>query len=92
MGQTMWGIDVDHWKRLRANSEIDVRISGGPGVRLSGGPLDTWLVKPDADQLAIGWYATWPASLRRGRPAGYYRLSQTGNRAVWTPALEPNST
>jgi hypothetical protein len=89
--KNLWGFEAGYWERLRSNAETDVKTSGTRGVRLSGGPLDTWLVRSNAKELAVGWYATWPVSIRRGRPAGYYRLSEGGSSAVWTPALEPHT-
>ncbi len=46
---------MDAWQddELRANAEIAIRREGIQGVRLHGGPMDGWLVKPDAEALPL---------------------------------------
>ena len=52
-------------------------------VSLLGGPMDGWVVKPDAPALRPDWAASWPPSVaRRSRP-GRYELEPDGKRARW---------
>jgi len=66
-------------------------------VELHGGPMDNWIVKPDAPVLRSDWYRTIPIPPRRsiidmvlrrpGKPrmarAGHYGLSDDGRSATW---------
>ena len=81
---------MDAWQddELRANAEIAIRREGIQGVRLHGGPMDGWLVKPDAEALAIDWYMTWPPNVRTRFTPGQYELDPSGKWAIWKTASE----
>lgn len=73
---------------VRANAEIAIRRKGIRGVRLHGGPMDGWLVKPDADVLAIDWHMTWPPSVADRFTPGRYELDASGKWATWAMSRE----
>jgi hypothetical protein len=41
-------------------------------VALVGGPMDGWVVKPDAPSLRPDWHTSWPASLATRFGPGHY--------------------
>jgi len=60
-------------------------------VVLSGGPMDGWIVKPEADALRPDWYTTWNVniapSLANWQPGRYLRAAD-GKTAAWTSGIE----
>lgn len=52
-------------------------------VTLLRGPMDGWVVKPDAPALRPDWYTTWPLSVAAKHKPGRYVLD--GTRARWQP-------
>lgn len=49
---------------------------------LEGGPMNGWVVKPDAPALRADWHRTWPLGVaRQWQPGRYVR---DGQRAQWT--------
>ena len=76
-------------KRLVAHA-----IRGKPGLKhpvpdsivLAGGPMDGWVVAPEAPALHPDWHTTWNVdvapSLAGWRP-GRYQLADDGSRAAW---------
>lgn len=46
--------------QLRNAAPIVPRGTGMHGVVLAGGPMDGWVVKPDAPALQPDWYKTLP--------------------------------
>lgn len=41
-------------------------------VALAGGPMDGWVVKPNAPVLRADWHTTWPASIAATNRPGRY--------------------
>lgn len=41
-------------------------------IVLRGGPMDGWVVKPDAPALQRDWWHTWPLSIRARFAPGRY--------------------
>jgi hypothetical protein len=83
------GADSGHnglFENLRANAEILIHQGGEQGVRLNGGPMDGWLVKPDAPSLAPDWYRTWPPRTAEPHLPGRYELADSGTSAEWVAA------
>lgn len=63
---------------------ISTALMRGEAVKLSGGPMDGWIVKPDAPALREGWYATLPQPHKDRFKPGRYYLSGTDKRlAIW---------
>lgn len=52
-------------------------------VTLLGGPMDGWVVKPDAPALLPDWYRTWPPDIAAANEPGRYVLE--GREATWSP-------
>lgn len=73
---------------LRSASSTVPRGSGMHGVILAGGPMDGWVVAPDAPALRPDWHTTLPP-----RPRSF--LSRMAGRPASTMAgryvLEPGS-
>lgn len=67
----------------RAHAEIAIHRAGIKGVRLHGGPMDGWLVKPDADVLELDWYMTCPPTVTDKFDPGRYDLDPSGKYAIW---------
>lgn len=53
-------------------------------VALAGGPMNGWVVKPDAPVLQPTWCLTWPASVAAKHAPGQY-LPDGPGRARWVP-------
>lgn len=59
-------------------------------VVLSGGPMDGWIVKPDAPALQADWHETWNVNVApslAGWQPGRYVIAATGKTAEWV--VEP---
>lgn len=41
-------------------------------VVLAGGPMDGWVVKPDAPALRPDWHRTWPPTIAARHAPGHY--------------------
>lgn len=80
-------MDSKLWNELRKMTEKEILDSGAPGVRLVGGIMDGWLVRPDADALRTDWYKTNPSGMSTG--PGRYVLAASGTEAEW---MEDGST
>ncbi len=56
-------------------------------VALEGGPMDGWVVKPDAPALQPAWYRTWPPTVAERHEPGRYGTpvvdARGVQRAVW---------
>ncbi|MGH6866777.1 MAG: hypothetical protein ACREDO_11555 [Methyloceanibacter sp.] len=70
--------DAGFFENLRANAEMLIHQDGKQGVRLNGGPMDGWLVKPGAPSLAPDWYRTWPPTMAKHHRPGHYELADSG--------------
>jgi len=60
-------------------------------VVLRGGPMDGWIVKPEADALRPDWYTTWNVNIApslAGWQPGRYILAASGKTAAWLPERE----
>lgn len=53
-------------------------------VALIGGPMDGWVVKPNAPVLQPTWCLSWPASVATKHAPGQY-LPDGPGRARWVP-------
>ena len=55
-------------------------------VRLIGGPMSDWIVRPDAPALRPDWWRTWPPFIATAwAPGQYVRDAQ---EARWEPTAE----
>jgi len=82
-------ISPEFWEQLRIHAEDSLKATGGPGVRLRGGPCDGWYVKDDAPMLLQrDWYHGIPeAEKRRSKPGHYIlidELERDARVAEWT--------
>lgn len=83
--------DSRRLKRVAAKA-LKNAATGKPGishpvpesVTLAGGPMDGWIVKPDAPALQPDWCLSWPASVAAKNAPGLYVRSGPG-RARWEP-------
>ncbi len=79
-------------RRLKrvANKALKHAIAAQPGlehpapasVTLVGGPMNGWIVKPDAPSLAPDWCLSWPPSVAAKHKPGMYVLEAPA-RARW---------
>jgi hypothetical protein len=81
-------ISEEFWEHLRIHMERALKASGGPGVRLRGGPCDTWYVGDDAPMLLReDWYDLMPEDEKwRAKPGRYVlqdEMDQDARVARW---------
>jgi hypothetical protein len=79
-------------RRLKrvANQALKTAMRVRPGVKhpapdsvtLVGGPMDGWIVKPDAPALRPDWCTTWPDSVAAKNAPGLYVAAGPG-QARW---------
>lgn len=77
-------------KRVAAKALRRAIRAGGDGVEhpvpasvtLSGGPMNGWVVKPDAPALQRDWCLTWPPTIAEKNKPGFYVADGPG-RARW---------
>lgn len=76
---------MNRWlnNEARAQAEIAIHKAGIRGVRLHGGPMDGWLIGPDAEALSVDWYMTWPPTVRELFAPGRYDLDPSAKWATW---------
>jgi hypothetical protein len=68
-------ISPELWKQLRINAEEALKATGGPGVRLRGGPCDGWYVDDAAPMLLQpDWYEKMPEAEKWRSGPGFYQL------------------
>lgn len=73
-------------RRLKETLKAHVGTLAHPvpaSVALHGGPMDGWIVKPDAPALRPDWYTTWPPSVEATHKPGRYELREGGQDAKW---------
>lgn len=73
-------MDPKFWEELKKNTEAAVSESGEQGIRLVGGPMDGWLVLPDAPAFERDWWQTLPDWAKE---PGYYELFPDSDAAQW---------
>jgi hypothetical protein len=81
--------DKRRLKRVAAKA-LKRATAGKPGVAhpvpasvtLTGGPMDSWVVKADAPALRPDWCLTWPESVAAANDPGMYVADGPG-RARW---------
>jgi hypothetical protein len=77
------------WRLRRENAEETLKVRGGPGVRLHGGPADGWYVADNAPMLIAQerWYDFAPEwvhdKFRRGRYVTVDRMEDDARDAEW---------
>lgn len=71
-------------KRVAAARPGSLEHPAPASVTLSGGPMDGWVVKPDAPALDPGWCLTWPPTSAAKHAPGQYLPAGPG-RARWEP-------
>lgn len=84
-------ISPEFWEQLRVHTEEALKASGDPGVRLRGGPCDTWYVADDAPMLVQeNWYDLIPEAEKWRSKPGHYALLDEMDRdarvARWVEA------
>jgi len=59
-------------------------------VTLRGGPMDGWVVTPDAPALQADWYTTWPPKISAAWQPGRYVLGpeERLRTAHWANGVE----
>lgn len=68
-------ISPDFWEELKINAERAIKATGGPPVRLPGGPCDGWLVGDNAAMLVQEkWYDLIPEAEKWRSEPGHYAL------------------
>lgn len=60
-------------------------------VTLRGGPMDGWIVKPDAPALEPDWYTTWTPNIAAAWQPGRYVLGPEERLRIahWADGLQP---
>jgi hypothetical protein len=84
-------------RQLKATVKHMVKTGSGldhpvpDSVVLNGGPMDGWIVKPEADALRPDWHTTWNTniapSLVNWVPGRYVRAAD-GKSATWASEIE----
>jgi hypothetical protein len=81
-------------QRRSLKATVKRMVKSGPGLQhpvpdsvvLRGGPMDGWIVKPDAPALRADWHETWNVnvapSLAGWLPGRYVRAAD-GKTAAW---------
>lgn len=80
-------------QRRQLKATVQRMVKGGglqhpvpDSVVLHGGPMDGWVVKPEADALRPDWYTTWNVNVApslAGWEPGRYMLFDDGKVAEW---------
>lgn len=74
-----------HLKRIVHDAVLKGKRLAAPvpdSVVLRGGPMNNWIVKPDAPALQPDWYQSWPESVKGKHAPGRYVLVEKG-KAEW---------
>jgi len=93
----MTGMNRAQRRQLKAT--VQRMVKGGSALKhpvpdsvvLRGGPMDGWIVKPDAAALHADWHETWDVNVApslAGWQPGRYVLGASGKTAWWLPERE----
>lgn len=77
--------------RRALKRRVQRAVKKGDGVKhpvpdsvvLRGGPMDGWIVKPNAPALRADWHETWPEAVAAANTPGRYVLDEGGKQARW---------
>lgn len=73
--------------RALAKGIVGKAKPGPETVTLRGGPMDGWVVPPNAPALRENWFMTWPDNVAREWTPGRYVVTTTAplKIASWQP-------